>query len=75
MAESLNPFTIAQEQLDQAAELLKLDKATHMLLREPMRELHVSFPVRMDDGRYRVFKGSDFTRTRPSTRFERWRHG
>ena len=57
MAESLNPFTIAQEQLDQAAELLKLDKATHMLLREPMRELHVSFPVRMDDGRYRVFKG------------------
>ena len=57
VAESLNPFTIAQEQLDQAAELLKLDKATHMLLREPMRELHVSFPVRMDDGRHRVFKG------------------
>ncbi len=57
MAESLNPFTIAQEQLDQAAALLKLDKATHMLLREPMRELHVSFPVRMDDGGHRVFKG------------------
>ena len=56
MAE-LNPFKIAQEQLDQAAEMLKLDKATHEMLRWPMRELHVSIPIKMDDGTFKVFKG------------------
>ena len=55
--EELNPFKIAQEQLDEAAEHLKLDPATHALLREPMRELHILIPVRMDDGQVRVFKG------------------
>ena len=53
----LNPFKIAQEQLDQAAEMLKLDKATHEMLRWPMRELHVSIPIKMDDGTFKVFKG------------------
>jgi glutamate dehydrogenase (NAD(P)+) len=55
--EELNPFRIAQEQLDEAAEHLKLDPATHAMLREPMRELHILVPVRMDDGRVEVFKG------------------
>jgi glutamate dehydrogenase (NAD(P)+) len=53
----LNPFKIAQIQLDQAAEILGLDPATHALLREPMREFHVTIPVRMDDGSVRIFKG------------------
>jgi glutamate dehydrogenase (NAD(P)+) len=53
----LNPFEIAQKQLDEAAEHLKLDHATHMMLREPMRELHVLIPVRMDSGEVKVFKG------------------
>lgn len=57
MAEKLNPFKIAQEQLDEAAEFLGLDKATHDMLREPKRELHISIPVRMDDGSYKVFRG------------------
>lgn len=55
--ESLNPFEIAQAQLDEAAEILGLDEATHQLLRVPMRELHVSIPVKMDDGSTRVFQG------------------
>lgn len=55
--EELNPFRIAQEQLDHAAKLLKLDPATHVLLREPMREMHVLIPVRMDSGEVEVFKG------------------
>ncbi len=55
--EELNPFKIAQEQLDEAAEVLKLDPATHAALREPMRELHVLIPVQMDDGTVEVFKG------------------
>ena len=55
--EKLNPFKIAQQQLDEAAEHLKLDPATHAMLREPMRELHFLIPVRMDDGHVEVFKG------------------
>ena len=52
-----NPFEIAQRQLDEAAAILGLDPATHALLREPLRELTVSIPVRMDDGSVRIFKG------------------
>jgi glutamate dehydrogenase (NAD(P)+) len=52
-----NPFEIAQRQLDQAAEILELEPAIHALLREPLRELHVTLPVRMDDGKVKVFKG------------------
>jgi glutamate dehydrogenase (NAD(P)+) len=57
LAEELNPFKIAQEQLDMAAKLLKLDPAVHSLLREPKRVLEVTFPVRMDNGQVRTFKG------------------
>jgi glutamate dehydrogenase (NAD(P)+) len=56
-AEQLNPFAIAQAQLDEAAKMLKLDPATHELLRWPLRELHVTLPVRMDDGSTKVFHG------------------
>ncbi len=52
-----NPFEIAQAQLDTAAEKLGLDPGVHAVLREPMRELHVSLPVKMDDGSVKVFKG------------------
>lgn len=56
MAE-LNPFKIAQAQLDEAAAILGLDEGTHQALRWPMRELHVTLPVRMDDGKFKVFHG------------------
>ena len=55
--EDLNPFDIAQAQLDHAARILGLDEATHQFLRLPMRELHVTIPVRMDDGSTKVFQG------------------
>lgn len=57
MTEKLNPFKIAQQQLDEAAAILKLEPGIHALLREPMRELHVTIPVKMDDGSVKVFKG------------------
>jgi glutamate dehydrogenase (NAD(P)+) len=57
MSTELNPFKIAQRQFDEAAEVLGLDAATRAFLREPQREFHVTFPVRMDDGTFRVFKG------------------
>ena len=54
---SPNPFEVAQQQLDEAAELLQLDTAIHHLLRWPLRELHVTLPVRMDDGSTKIFHG------------------
>ncbi|MGC8663543.1 MAG: Glu/Leu/Phe/Val family dehydrogenase [Thermoplasmata archaeon] len=57
MAEELNPFKIAQEQLDKAAKIMKLDPIVHQFLREPMRILEVTIPVKMDDGSVKIFKG------------------
>src|SRR5512137_195124 len=48
---------MAQGQLDEAAELLQLDPAVHELLRWPLRELHVTLPVKMDDGTTKIFHG------------------
>ncbi len=56
MAEQ-NLFEIVQKQLDECAKILKLDSNVHAMLRVPMRELHVSLPVPMDDGTIRVFQG------------------
>ncbi len=53
----LNPFEIAQRQLDEAAKILGLERGMRELLRWPMREFHVRIPVRMDDGSVRVFEG------------------
>ncbi len=57
MVMKTDPFLVAQAQLDEAAKHLKLDPAAHAILREPQRELHVSIPVRMDNGQMKVFKG------------------
>ena len=54
---ALNPFTIAQQQLDTAAAKLGLDRATHEFLRWPQKELLVAIPVQMDDGSVKVFRG------------------
>jgi len=51
-----NPFAMAQAQLDAAAGILALDPQIHALLREPLREMQASLPVRMDDGTVRIFK-------------------
>jgi glutamate dehydrogenase (NAD(P)+) len=53
----LNPFMIAQQQLDTAAAKLGLDRATHELLRWPQKELVVTLPVSMDDGSVSIFRG------------------
>lgn len=50
-----NPFETAQLQLDEAAARLGLDEATRLLLRKPMRECHVTLPLRMDSGETRIF--------------------
>ena len=52
-----NPFETAQRQVDKCADFLKLDQGTRAMLRVPKREVHVAFPVRMDDGSVKVFQG------------------
>ncbi|MEO5918735.1 MAG: Glu/Leu/Phe/Val dehydrogenase [Candidatus Limnocylindrales bacterium] len=53
----INPWTVAKEQFDLAADRLGLDDGMRAVLREPRRELTVNFPVHMDDGSVRVFTG------------------
>ena len=53
----LNPFKIAQAQLDEAAARLGLDHATHQFLRVPQMEHHFFVPVKMDDGKTKIFEG------------------
>src|SRR5688500_10531394 len=57
VAPSINPWHVAQQQFDIAADKLNLDPGLRQVLREPRRELHVTFPVKMDDGSVRVFTG------------------
>jgi glutamate dehydrogenase (NAD(P)+) len=52
-----NPYTVAVEQFTIAADRLGLDDGLKATLAHPKRELTVHFPVRMDDGSYRVFTG------------------
>jgi glutamate dehydrogenase (NAD(P)+) len=52
-----NPLVNAQRQFDVAAEILDLDNGMREILRVPQRELTVTFPVKMDDGRIHVFTG------------------
>ena len=57
VAASINPWQVAQQQFDLAAERLNLDPGLRRVLREPRRELAVHFPVKMDDGSVQVFTG------------------
>ena len=57
MPEELNPVKIAQKQLDAAAKIMNLDPSAHAILRNPLRTLEVSIPVKMDDGSTKVFTG------------------
>jgi glutamate dehydrogenase (NAD(P)+) len=56
-SKTYNPFEMAQVQFDRVADMLALDQATRDLLRYPMREYQFSIPVRMDDGKAKIFRG------------------
>ena len=64
-----NPFDVALEQFDRAADILGLDAGLRETLWRPKRQLIVSIPVRMDDGSIRVYEGYRvFYQVDPSTR-------
>ncbi|MGV3719843.1 MAG: Glu/Leu/Phe/Val family dehydrogenase [Actinomycetota bacterium] len=50
-------WEMALSQLDNVAQLIRLEDGVLEVLRHPKRELTVHFPVRMDDGEIRVFTG------------------
>lgn len=55
--EELNPFEIAKQQFNRAAEYLNLEDSMRRVLRNAKRQLTVSIPVKMDGGEVQVFEG------------------
>jgi glutamate dehydrogenase/leucine dehydrogenase len=53
----INPFETAKRQVDIVADLIHLNGGLREVLKHPKRELTVNFPVRLDDGSFRVFTG------------------
>ncbi|GHO43105.1 Glu/Leu/Phe/Val family dehydrogenase [Ktedonospora formicarum] len=54
---SFNPYHMAVQQFELAADRLDLSENMREILRQPKRELTVHFPVRMDDGSIKTFTG------------------
>jgi len=55
MAEEKNPFRIAQQQFDEAADFLKLEKNLREKLREPARIFQVKLKIKLDSGKIKEF--------------------
>ncbi len=56
-SERIDCEKITQFQFDRAADAMGLDEETRELLQTPFREIQVKIPVKMDDGRLKVFVG------------------
>ncbi len=54
---AVNPYQMAVQQFELAADKLKLSEDMREILRQPKRELAVNFPVRLDSGRIKTFTG------------------
>ncbi|HHT98303.1 MAG TPA: Glu/Leu/Phe/Val dehydrogenase [Clostridiales bacterium] len=52
-----NAYETAQAQFDKVADTIDLDQSARELLRQPSREYHFTIPVKMDNGKTKVFKG------------------
>src|SRR5262245_25921757 len=50
-------FKVVQGYLEEAGKVIKLPKHVSDILNQPKNELIVHFPVRMDSGELRLFKG------------------
>ncbi|ANU23784.1 Glu/Leu/Phe/Val family dehydrogenase [Planococcus donghaensis] len=57
MTENLNLLTSTQNVIKTALDKLGYEDAMYELLKEPMRMLEVRIPIRMDDGKTKVFTG------------------
>jgi len=52
-----NPYLVAIAQLDRAAKISGISPVVRDILSQPKNELIINFPVRMDSGEWRMFKG------------------
>ncbi len=52
-----NPYAVAQQQFEKAADFCSLPSTVRQILSQPKNELIVNFPVKMDSGDYKLFKG------------------
>ena len=52
-----NLNTIVQQQLEKAARAIGMSNDVALILSAPKNEIIVNFPVRMDDGSFKLFKG------------------
>jgi len=57
MAAAVNPYHMALQQFEAAADKLHLSEDLREVLRQPKRELTVNFPVRLDSGRIKTYTG------------------
>lgn len=55
--EKNNPLLNAQLQVRNACEALGLEASAYEMLKEPMRVIEITIPVKMDDGSLKTFKG------------------
>ncbi len=52
-----NLFEIAGRQVEKAMKLVNLDDDVAQILAQPKNEIITNFPVRMDNGKFQIFKG------------------
>ena len=52
-----DPFLNATKQLDDACQILKIDKGVRDYLAQPNKVLRIKIPVKMDNGKIRIFTG------------------
>ena len=56
-SDTFNLYRMACSQWERAAELIGVEPWIRTILSQPKNELMIHFPVLMDDGEYRLFKG------------------
>ena len=57
LAERGNLYTVALHQFEKGAKAAGLDPSLKAILSQPKNELIINFPVKMDNGQFRIFKG------------------
>lgn len=55
--ETMNPFEYAQFRVKDACSIMNAPKEVYELLKDPQRVFEVNFPVKLDDGSLKNFKG------------------
>ncbi len=52
-----NLFDVATRQVDKAMDAIEIDPDVRAILAQPKNEIICNFPVKLEDGRYHIFKG------------------